>query len=49
VYDAITTVRPYHAAMPPEGAFDALENEVRLGWRRADLVETFVRIRRGPT
>lgn len=47
VYDAITTARPYHAAMPPETAFEALANEVRVGWRRADLVETFVRLRRG--
>jgi putative two-component system response regulator len=49
VYDAITTTRPYHEALAPEAAFEALQNEVRLGWRRADLVEAFLKIQRGRT
>ena len=45
VYDALTTTRPYHAAQPPEAAFAELREEVRRGWRRADLVEAFIEIR----
>jgi hypothetical protein len=33
--------------MPPEAAFEALRNEARLGWRRADLVDVFVKIQPG--
>ena len=46
VYDALTTARPYHAAQSPEAAFAELREEVRRGWRRGDLVEAFVEIRR---
>lgn len=42
VYDAITTTRPYRAALSPETAIAALRDEVARGWRRHDLVETFI-------
>lgn len=38
VYDALTTVRPYKAAMTPARAFDELMAEARRGWRDAALV-----------
>jgi putative two-component system response regulator len=39
VYDALTTVRPYKAALSPSRAFDELMAEARRGWRDAALVE----------
>jgi putative two-component system response regulator len=42
VYDAITTERPYKPAVRAERAFEELMTEVRQGWRRKDLVETFI-------
>ena len=42
VYDAITTTRPYRAALSPETAIAALRDEVARGWRRHDLVEMFI-------
>jgi putative two-component system response regulator len=42
VYDAITTARPYKPAATPEQAFDELMKEVKRGWHRRDLVETFI-------
>ena len=42
VYDALTTVRPYKSALPPDRAHEELRGEVRRGWRRADLVDTFI-------
>jgi putative two-component system response regulator len=42
VYDALTTDRPYRAALTSEAACAALEHEAELGWRRADLVRAFV-------
>ena len=42
VYDAITTTRPYRAALSPETAIAALREEVARGWRRDELVETFI-------
>jgi putative two-component system response regulator len=42
VYDAITTDRPYKPAASPEHAFGELHEEVRKGWRRADLVQAFI-------
>jgi putative two-component system response regulator len=47
VYDAMTTTRPYRAAVSSEDALDALAVEVDRGWRRADLVEAFTAARRG--
>jgi putative two-component system response regulator len=41
-YDAITTLRPYHPARPPEEAYRELQSEVARGWRRADLVDALV-------
>ena len=42
VYDAITTMRPYKPAATPEHAYEELMQEVKQGWRRRDLVETFI-------
>ena len=44
VFDAITTSRPYKPALAVEQACAALRDEVQLGWRRADLVESFVQL-----
>ncbi len=42
VFDALTTSRPYKVAMPVEMAADELRDQVARGWRRSDLVETFL-------
>jgi putative two-component system response regulator len=47
VYDAMTTARPYRGALAPDEAIRELREEVRRGWRRADLVEAFVASRNG--
>jgi putative two-component system response regulator len=39
VYDALTTTRPYKAALTPARAFEELMAEARRGWRDAALVE----------
>ncbi len=48
VFDALVTARPYKPAMPIDQACRELEAEVARGWKRADLVGTFVaQIREG--
>jgi putative two-component system response regulator len=47
VYDAITTTRPYKAAATPERAYVELTEEVTRGWRRKDLVDTFIALKVG--
>ena len=42
VFDALTTKRPYKVAQPIAWAADELRREVARGWRRADLVDTFL-------
>ncbi len=42
VYDAITTDRPYRAALSRDTAFSALREEVTRGWRDDELVEAFI-------
>lgn len=42
VFDAITTARPYKPAMPAARACAELRAEVRRGWRREALVESFI-------
>ena len=42
VFDAITTSRPYKPALSPEWACSQLRAEVQRGWRRSDLVESFI-------
>jgi len=42
VFDALTTERPYRTALPMECAAGELRREVARGWRRADLVGTFL-------
>jgi putative two-component system response regulator len=41
-YDAMTTSRPYRAALPVEVAHEELRRDVTRGWRRRDLVEAFI-------
>jgi len=44
-YDAMTTSRPYRAALSVEAAFEELRRDVARGWRRPDLVEAFIALR----
>jgi putative two-component system response regulator len=44
VYDALTTARPYKAALSLARAQEELVREARQGWRDLDLVETFLRL-----
>ena len=41
-FDAMTTDRPYAAARPAAWAADELRREAARGWRRTDLVATFL-------
>jgi putative two-component system response regulator len=43
-YDAMTTERPYRAAMTPDQARHELREDVAKGWKSAILVEEFVSI-----
>ena len=42
VFDALTSNRPYRAALPRETACAELEREAELGWRQPALVREFV-------
>ena len=42
VFDALTTSRPYKPTLSVDRACAVLRDEVRQGWRRHDLVETFI-------
>ena len=42
VFDALTTERPYRAALPFARAAEELRREAARGWRRADLVAMFL-------
>lgn len=44
VYDALTTLRPYRTPISPAQACEQLRREAAVGWRRRDLVETFVHL-----
>ena len=44
VFDALTTARPYKAALPVELACEELAAEAARGWRRSDLVNAFIRL-----
>jgi putative two-component system response regulator len=44
VFDALTSVRPYRAAVTAERAHQELTFEVNRGWRRRDIVEAFTRV-----
>jgi putative two-component system response regulator len=41
IYDALTTSRPYKVAFPHKEAMQIMEDEVKKGWRDADLVSLF--------
>ena len=42
VFDALTTARPYRAALPIAAAAQELRDEVARGWRREGLVAAFL-------
>src|SRR5205823_3481830 len=42
VFDALTTERPYKAAVSIERAYDELTREADRGWHRPDLVDAFI-------
>jgi putative two-component system response regulator len=42
VFDALTMDRPYRKALPVAAAMEEIRREVTCGWRRADLVATFL-------
>lgn len=44
VFDALTTPRPYKAALPLDAACDELRREADRGWRSRELVDVFVRL-----
>jgi putative two-component system response regulator len=44
VYDAMMTTRPYRAALPRSQVVAALREEVRCGWRNADLTELWIEL-----
>lgn len=44
IYDALTTRRPYKAAVSHADAIEILRDEVRKGWRDPDLTEAFASI-----
>jgi len=46
VFDALTTVRPYKPAIPPERAYEELMSEVDRGWRDRDIVRALIRLGR---
>jgi putative two-component system response regulator len=46
IYDALTTTRPYKAALTPGQALDVLDEEAALGWRDPELVDAFRRLHR---
>jgi putative two-component system response regulator len=48
VFDALTTSRPYKGALSIERANQILLDEVERGWRRQDLVETFISLKPAP-
>ena len=43
-YDAMTTLRPYHAALSTAEALEELRGDVRRGWRSAALVDAFTAV-----
>lgn len=46
VFDALTTSRPYKAAMPVERAYEELMHEANRGWRDRELVRTVIELGR---
>ena len=46
VFDALTTNRPYRAAMTAKAAYDIMLNEAASGWCPVKLVQTFVDLHR---
>jgi putative two-component system response regulator len=49
IYDALTTERPYKPALSAACALEVMEEEVRRGWRDAELVPLFATIMQART
>jgi putative two-component system response regulator len=49
IYDALTTERAYHTALPPQAALAVMRAEVKRGWRDSSLVDEFEAIILGHT
>lgn len=47
VFDALTTARPYKAAVSAEEAYDELGREAARGWHQRELVDAFIALGRG--
>jgi putative two-component system response regulator len=47
VFDALTTERPYKAAVAAADAYESLMDEARRGWRDPQLVQAFIDTDRG--
>jgi putative two-component system response regulator len=48
VYDALTTDRPYRAALPREEALEIMREEVKRGWWESSLVDELETLVSGP-
>ena len=46
IYDALTTERPYKAALPPESALAIMQAETDRGWRDPELMALFLKLHR---
>lgn len=44
VFDALTFARPYRQAMTVTAALEELQREAKLGWRRRDLVDLWIKL-----
>ena len=49
VFDALTTDRPYHRALPTAAAYQMMGDDARGGWCREDLVAVFIDLHRART
>jgi response regulator RpfG family c-di-GMP phosphodiesterase len=46
IFDALTTVRPYKAALTLDRAFEELTDEVARGWRNPEIVDVVLSLGR---
>ena len=48
VFEAVTTDAPYQPPQPADSAFAVLRSHVERGWRRGDIVDTFIDVMQRP-